>query len=577
MAALAIALSVSMSAVVACSGASGSPLDADGGNVGDATTLPDAPAVDAAADVARDAASDATVDAPSDAGPPLLVALSVTASPSADASSPVGLVPAFSPDIHDYTVRCGAVTNLLTVTMTASEGSSSLLVQPDPSPALPQQTLLVNVTENQAVVAAATNATATVEYWVRCLPHDFPLVQWTPHPEAGAPPPGYYLIGTGLPTTSGCYAMALDGNGVPVWYTPAQPTDGWCVFDVDNVVNGAISYYSLIDTPTEFEIHQLDPLATRTISPTGLVTDLHELRLLANGDYLVISTPLQSGVDLTGMHVALPDGGVETVSGQQQIMACNLVEFQPDGTVVWTWTATDHFDAVADSVYPALAAYGPSGTTYAIDPFHCNAVDVDPSNGSLLVSARQMDSVFYVERSTGQVLWKMGGSPASKDGATYVSVADPFALQHDARLQPDWSSACNGGSGHISLFDDEIVGASLPARAVVYDVVTGAGDGGIATDGGCGDSGTAAGTATVAWQWAGQGPSTAMGSFRILPDGSRVIGWGLVPGDGFTEVDLAGNDLADLTFGDHNTTYRAIKVPLSAFDLDVLRRTAGLP
>jgi hypothetical protein len=68
-----------------------------------------------------------------------------------------------------------------------------------------------------------------------------------------------------------------------------------------------------------------------------------------------------------------------------------------------------------------------------------------------------------------------------------------------------------------------------------------------------------------------------MGSFRILPDGSRVIGWGDIPGAGFSEIDLDGHDLADLTFPDGNTTYRALKVPLGAFDLGVLRSTAGLP
>jgi hypothetical protein len=68
-----------------------------------------------------------------------------------------------------------------------------------------------------------------------------------------------------------------------------------------------------------------------------------------------------------------------------------------------------------------------------------------------------------------------------------------------------------------------------------------------------------------------------MGSFRILPDGSRVIGWGLTPGAGFTEVDSSGNDLLDLTFADGNLTYRAVKVPTSAFDLGSLRSTAGLP
>jgi hypothetical protein len=533
--------------------------EASGGDAADSGTLPDSPTLDAG------------LDAPTPE--PSLVTLTVSASASGDASSPAALVPPFSPDVHDYSVRCVAGTNQMTVSMTAANGSESLLIQPTPSPARAQQTLSVSVTENQAIVAAATNEAATVEYWVRCLPHDFPLLQWTPHAQAGALTPGYYLIGTALPTTSGCYAMVLDPDGVPVWYAKSQPSPplGWCIFDVDDVVSGAVSFDAVVDSPAEFEIHQLSPLATTTIAPAGLLNvDLHELRVLANGDYLVISSPLQSGVDLTGLEVPLPDGGVETLGATQPILACNLVEFAPDGTVVWTWTATDHFDVVADSVTPQLLPIGSTGTL-VVDPIHCNSIDVDPTSGNLLVSARQMNSIFYVERSTGQVLWKMGGARASKDGAAYVAVADPFVQQHDPRFQPDWSSNCNGGSGHISLFDDQ-TGELSPARALVYDVAVGAG-----TDGTCSDGGTAAGTATVAWQRAGTGPSLAMGSFRILPDGSRVVGWGDIPGAGFTEVDLDGNDLADLTFSDGNTTYRAIKVPLGTFDLSVLRSTAGLP
>jgi hypothetical protein len=117
----------------------------------------------------------------------------------------------------------------------------------------------------------------------------------------------------------------------------------------------------------------------------------------------------------------------------------------------------------------------------------------------------------------------------------------------------------------------------MPARAVLYDVVVGAGDGGAAAEGGCGDAGTAAGTATLSWQLPGPGASDAMGSFRIQPDGTKVIGWGLIPGQGFTVVDANGNDLVDLTFDDGNITYRAIPMPLTAFDLGVLRSTAGLP
>ncbi len=85
------------------------------------------------------------------------------------------------------------------------------------------------------------------------------------------------------------------------------------------------------------------------------------------------------------------------------------------------------------------------------------------------------------------------------------------------------------------------------------------------------------GQATVAWQHKGAVSSSATGSFRISADGSRVIGWGLggTPDLAFTEVDVNGNDLLDFDFTDGNATYRAIKVPLSAFDLGVLRSAAG--
>jgi hypothetical protein len=531
---------------------------------------------DAALDTSHDASLDTLRDAPLDAGPPSLISLSVSQASVADSSPPSALVPPFSPDIHDYYVRCAAGTNELTVSMTASEGASSRLVQPTASPSAPQQRLAVSVTENEALVAAATRDAVVTEYWVRCLPHDFPLLQWTPHADSGTPAPGYYLLGTAEPTR-GCYSMALDHNGVPVWYVPAvTASDGWCVFDVDSIETDAISFDAVSDVHAEFELHQLAPLVTTLLAPIGNKVNLHDLRPLANGSYLVLSSPQQT-VDLTGMQLPLQDGGVQTLSGPQTILGCDLVEFAPDGTVTWTWTGADHLNAVEESVAPVLSA---DGSLLVIDPFHCDSVDVDPANGNVLVSSRQMSSVFYVDRSTGRILWKMGGTRFNQDHATYVSLADPFLLQHDARLQPDWSASCNGGSGHVSVFDDQ-TGGTRPARGVVYDVLVGLGDGGAPVDGGCHDAGPpdglAAGTATVSWQYETMVSSLCMGSVRSSPDGSYVVGWGYIPGAGFTEVDSSGHDLLDFGFADGNTSYRTIKVPLSALDLGVLRSTAGLP
>jgi hypothetical protein len=153
--------------------------------------------------------------------------------------------------------------------------------------------------------------------------------------------------------------------------------------------------------------------------------------------------------------------------------------------------------------------------------------------------------------------------------AIYVPVADPFYGEHDARLQPGWSTEC--GKGQVSVFDDEYQQPG-PARGVVYDVTVGPGDGGTGDCGAPVEAGAA-----VAWQRKGSVSSLYMGSMRILPDGSRIIGWGTggAPGLVFTEVNRAGDALLELYFADNNISYRAIKVPLTELDLGIMRATAG--
>jgi hypothetical protein len=519
---------------------------------------------DATADAARprDAGTESMPHV--DGGPPVLTALRVTTTPPSDASTAMTLVPAFSPEVHDYYIRCTSGTNALSVSLTASPGAEGQLLAPRKSAALPEQTISpLEVDENQAIVAVARGGSTSVEYWVRCLPHDFPDIEMIAHPEAGTPLPGYYLVGNFLAVgPMGGYAMVLDGAGVPVWYH-LETRGGVC--NVDNVIPGAISFAAVVGGP--FEIFDLGSAEETDHAPAGVPLDLHELRVLSNGDYLVLSAPKQTGIDLTGLSLSAGDAG--KLGPGSTIDGCNIEEFDPTtGALVWTWAATDHFDPAKSCTEPTLAPPLADGGK-VIDTFHCNSIDVDPVNGNLLVSARQMDSVFYIERTTGSVLWKMGGRDASIDDATYVPVASPFSGQHDARLLPGWST-CAGGQ--ISLFDDETYGKD-PARAVLFDVVVGAGDGGC-------EAGTPG--ATVAWQYEGEAQSGASGSFRISADGSRVIGWGLASEVVFTEVDEDGNDLLDLhsvnsAFRSPMQSYRAIKVPLTALDLSLMRASAGLP
>jgi hypothetical protein len=508
---------------------------------------------------------------------PFLTSLSVTRSGSgdgsapSDASPPITVVPQFSPDIYDYYVLCTAGENALTVSMTASPGYESMLVQPNTSAEHPTQTLSLEVKENEAIVAAATDGKTTTEYWVRCLPDDFPGLVWTEHPEAGTPPAGYYLLGNQQVVNDAGYAIVLNGHGVPVWYY-RQSTG---VYDVDNVVDGAVSFCPYPEAMNSFQIHQLNPKGTTDV---GSTVDPHELRVLENGDYLVLNSAPQSGVNLTGLTLPLADGGTQSFGPDSTISACNVHELNSAGTIVWKWVATDHFDAVKDSVWPQLDPKTTADGGAIVDTFHCNSIDVDPANGNLLVSSRHMDSVFYIDKMTGAVLWKMGGAQFSLDNATYVSLSsnDAFHRQHDARLQPGWAATCNGGEGEISVFDDETA-EPANARGALYAVVVGSADGGTTgCDSGAIDGG-ANGTATLIWHYEGNTSSVFSGSFRISADGSHVIGWGDSNGRVLTELSPSGDDLLDIGSTDDVIGYRAVKVPLSAFSLDVLRKTAGQP
>jgi hypothetical protein len=548
----------SASSAIACSGTTAS---GDGG----VDARSDRMTKDRAPDVRE--AKDAGADVPCvDGGPePVLIELSVTKPEAGEASPPVTLVPAFSPYTHDYYVRCPSATNTLRVSMTPSCGAEGGLSLYPPSG--PRQTISpLDVLENQAIVATAQKGSTAVEYWVRCLPPDFPDLQLDAHPEAGAPAPGYYLVGNFISAgASGGYAMVLNGDGVPVWYY--HETSGG-VSDVDDLVDGTISFFPVVGGP--LQITEVSSGDASSVGRSVFALDWHEVRALSNGHFLLITHPNVTGVDLTGL--SLPgDAGLEALGPGSNINDCVIVELDPTSNgIVWTWSVKDHFDAAKACTEPERAPPLSDGGV-VIDTFHCNSIDVDPANGNLVVSARQMDSAFYIDRSTDKVIWKMGGSPDSLDNAMYIPVADPFYEQHDVRLQPGWSS-CTGGQ--ISLFDDETRRPG-PARAVLYDVAFGPGDGGCL---GATDAGGA--TATVHWQYSGVSRSAAAGSFRIAPDGSRLIGWGLQPANVFTELDAKGVVLLELhsAYADGllpMESYRAIKVPTSAYDLDAMRRTAG--
>jgi len=272
------------------------------------------------------------------------------------------------------------------------------------------------------------------------------------------------------------------------------------------------------------------------------------MEALPNGNRLVMSYVIKGGFDLTGLNATPAPGANSTIAD------CVVQDVDPQGNLVWQWTASDHIDPVTETTITPVPVFSVNGKT-VYDVFHCNSID-GKANGNVLVSARHLNAVWEIRRSDGKILWKMGGTPVNKDGATIITVQNDaegtFRQQHDARYLPN---------GNISMFDNQNQQTNLPARGVEYSV----------------NFTTNVAQPVFSFAVPTNGPSCCTGSFRRMSDGDSVIDWGnLVPAGGrvFTELDGSGRAVFDVSFASGGS-YRTIKTPTSMFDINVLRNTAG--
>jgi hypothetical protein len=486
--------------------------------------------------------------APSRAAAPDKAQMLVGGSPlSSITTSPPALSPTFSQLIHDYVVRCQAGVNTINFTFTAASGSIQVDGQSGPTVTV-QRSLL----ENQPAVVNATDPSnpsgPPTQYWIRCLPHDFPLITAS---KPGIPSPGWYLTSNVSNPGPGLYAMVLDNNGTPVWYAPTPNA----AIDVRLLPNNTLAWAPHSgqgvgeDPNAAYSLYQLDTQTTQ-LQPTPIrPMDFHELLPLSNGDRMMIASPLRTGVTLPP--------SLNSANGTA--VDCILQEVSPLGNLVWSWDALNHI-APSENMIAALVPY--NGQTVA-DLYHCNSIDVDPlasnpSTADVLVSLRNADAVIRINRSNtqipdGKIIWKLGGSPSNQDGAQILQIqSDPETSiygQHDARFQP---------GGDVTVYDDH-TGQPGAARGLEYNI----------------NLTTSAATLVVQFLSPDGLNAAATGSFRRYDNGSdNVIGWGSKSGISMSEVDGSGNHLLDMTL--NGTAYRFIKVPLNSISATLLRETAGV-
>lgn len=325
----------------------------------------------------------------------------------------------------------------------------------------------------------------------------------------GAVSPGLLLLAPyNAPAGAQAGAVIFTDRGDPVWEQPlpdlvttdfrvqtfgGRPALTWWQGKV--VLGHGVGSYVIADS-------SYAPLA-RVNAGNGMRGDLHEFLLTDRGTAL-LTTYLVTHHDLR------PVGG--SANGSIQDAIFQEVDIAT-GRVLLEWHSLDNI--------PITDSYWGLGTDW--DYVHLNSIGVD-TDGNLLVSSRNTHTIYKIDRSSGQIIWRLGG----KQSDFTLDREAVFAWQHDARRQPD---------GSISLFDN----GERVSRALLLNV----------------DETRRRVTLRRAYTHPEQLFSTSQGNVQMLSNGNVLVGWGAQPY--VSEFAPDGTLIFDAKLGPGYVSYRAYR------------------
>ncbi len=256
----------------------------------------------------------------------------------------------------------------------------------------------------------------------------------------------------------------------------------------------------------------------------GLSADGHEFLITPQNTALILSYTTATA-DLTSI------GG----PANQTVINGVVQEIDiPTGKVLFQWNSEDHVP-FSQSEQPL-----PASSSEPWDWFHINAVHLD-TDGNLLIDARDTWTTYKVDRSSGNIIWQLGGKASSFSlqagpGQVLDSASEIFAWQHDPEAL---------GNGLYTFFDNESAGTPLLSysRAITVKL----------------NQWTHVAT-LVASDNQPEGLSAAsQGNAQSTPDGGLVVGWGALPY--FSEFNRFGDLVFNAEFPSGVNTYRAYLLP----------------
>ena len=245
------------------------------------------------------------------------------------------------------------------------------------------------------------------------------------------------------------WVIIFDQDGTPRWWDNPSTSTLWAQVLSDGTVEWSRAFgdgYGR-DPRMADEVHSLSGRTLRIVRTRGSITDGHEYRELGNGDELIDSFRPATGLDMSSFQ-GPPRFGRGPASGQAVL--AEVQQLNRSGRVVWRWSSRGRISLRESGrwwYYILANPHSDPAGANTYDVVHVNAIEPFGPD-KVLISTRHTDAVYCIERSSGRILWKLGGTPTRR---SLRIIGDPYPRRelfggpHDVRVD---------GDGILSVYDD---------------------------------------------------------------------------------------------------------------------------
>ncbi len=312
--------------------------------------------------------------------------------------------------------------------------------------------------------------------------------------------------------------MILDGDGRLLWMLPMSGEDDAMDFRVQRYQGEPVlTWWQGVHAgwgQGEYVVYDSSyGEVARFGAGNGYAGDHHEF-LVTDRDTALIGIYSEARRDLSSLggsaNGAVMDGIVQEIDIES-------------GEVLFEWHSLEHVGF--DESYYDLSP----DAEEPFDYFHLNSINVD-NDDNLLIAGRRTSSVYKVDRESGEVIWRLGGTKSDFEPGEDAQ----FAYQHDVRRQPD---------GAITLFDNRGPDMDEPSRGIALDL----------------DEEAMRATLLREYIHPDEAFGIYQGNMQTLPNANLFIGWGSAPY--ITEYSRDGRLLFDAQFPSEVESYRAYRSP----------------